>query len=214
MNKVWLSLLVLSIVALLFVDPSGVLLGLTNASNKAVKLSLELCAIYAVWIGIFSIMEQTGISKWFSKILSPFVNLIFGKKNISEKSRTYISMSMSANMLGMGGAATPLGIKAMESLQEDNKNKDEVSYPMTMLIIISSTVLQFLPTSIMGLMSSSGSKNPTSIILPAILTSICSSVVGIILVKLWHLISSKRKKRKWAHISFQSFLFYSLFIVL
>lgn len=196
MNKVWLSLLVLSIVALLFVDPSGVLLGLTNASNKAVKLSLELCAIYAVWIGIFSIMEQTGISKWFSKILSPFVNLIFGKKNISEKSRTYISMSMSANMLGMGGAATPLGIKAMESLQEDNKNKDEVSYPMTMLIIISSTVLQFLPTSIMGLMSSSGSKNPTSIILPAILTSICSSVVGIILVKLWHLISSKRKKRK------------------
>lgn len=196
MNKVWLSLLVLSIVALLFVDPGGVLLGLTNASNKAVKLSLELCAIYAVWIGIFSIMEQTGISKWFSKILSPFVNLIFGKKNISEKSRTYISMSMSANMLGMGGAATPLGIKAMESLQEDNKNKDEVSYPMIMLIIISSTVLQFLPTSIMGLMSSSGSKNPTSIILPAILTSICSSVVGIILVKLWHLISSKRKKRK------------------
>ncbi len=196
MNKVWLSLLVLSIVALLFVDPGGVLLGLTNASNKAVKLSLELCAIYAVWIGIFSIMEQTGISKWFSKILSPFVNLIFGKKNISEKSRTYISMSMSANMLGMGGAATPLGIKAMESLQEDNKNKDEVSYPMTMLIIISSTVLQFLPTSIMGLMSSSGSKNPTSIIIPAILTSICSSVVGIILVKLWHLISSKRKKRK------------------
>ena len=196
MNKVWLSLLVLSIVALLFVDPGGVLLGLTNASNKAVKLSLELCAIYAVWIGIFSIMEQTGISKWFSKILSPFVNLIFGKKNISEKSRTYISMSMSANMLGMGGAATPLGIKAMESLQEDNKNKDEVSYPMTMLIIISSTVLQFLPTSIMGLMSSSGSKKPTSIILPAILTSICSSVVGIILVKLWHLISSKRKKRK------------------
>ena len=196
MNKVWLSLLVLSIVALLFVDPGGVLLGLTNASNKAVKLSLELCAIYAVWIGIFSIMEQTGISKWFSKILSPFVNLIFFKKNISEKSRTYISMSMSANMLGMGGAATPLGIKAMESLQEDNKNKDEVSYPMTMLIIISSTVLQFLPTSIMGLMSSSGSKKPTSIILPAILTSICSSVVGIILVKLWHLISSKRKKRK------------------
>ena len=196
MNKVWLSLLVLSIVALLFVDPGGVLLGLTNASNKAVKLSLELCAIYAIWIGIFSIMEQTGISKWFSKILSPFVNLIFGKKNISEKSRTYISMSMSANMLGMGGAATPLGIKAMESLQEDNKNKDEVSYPMTMLIIISSTVLQFLPTSIMGLMSSSGSTNPTSIILPAILTSICSSVVGIILVKLWHLISSKRKKRK------------------
>lgn len=196
MNKVWLSILTLSIIALLFMDPGGVLLGLTNASNKAVKLSLELCAIYAVWIGIFSILEQTGISKWFSKILSPFVNLIFGKKNLSEKSRTYISMSMSANMLGMGGAATPLGIKAMESLQEINENKDTVSEPMTMLIIISSTVLQFLPTSIIGLMSSSGSKNPTAIILPSILTSLCSSIVGIILVKLWHFISSKRKKQK------------------
>ncbi len=196
MNKVWLVLLSFSIIALMFIDPGGVLLGLTNASNKAVKLSLELCAIYAVWMGIFSIMEQTGLAKWFSKILSPLVNLIFGKKNISEKSRTYISMSMSANMLGMGGAATPLGIKAMESLQEDNNNSDTVSYPMTMLIIISSTVLQFLPTSIMGLMSSSGSKNPSAIILPAILTSICSSVVGIILVKLCHFISNKRKKHK------------------
>ena len=196
MNNVWLVLLSFSIIALMFIDPGGVLLGLTNASNKAVKLSLELCAIYAVWMGIFSIMEQTGLAKWFSKILSPLVNLIFGKKNISEKSRTYISMSMSANMLGMGGAATPLGIKAMESLQEDNNNRDTVSYPMTMLIIISSTVLQFLPTSIMGLMSSSGSKNPSAIILPAILTSICSSVVGIILVKLCHFISGKRKKHK------------------
>lgn len=196
MNKVWLSILTLSIIALLFMDPGGVLIGLTNASNKAVKLSLELCAIYAVWIGIFSILEQTGISKWFSRILSPFVNLIFGKKNLSEKSRTYISMSMSANMLGMGGAATPLGIKAMESLQEINEDKDTVSQPMTMLIIISSTVLQFLPTSIIGLMSSSGSKNPTAIILPSILTSLCSSIVGIILVKLWHYISSKRKKQK------------------
>lgn len=196
MNKVWLSILILSIIALLFVDPSGVLLGLTTASNKAVKLSLELCAIYAVWIGIFSILEQTGISKWFAKILSPIVNLIFGKKNLSEKSRTYISLSMSANMLGMGGAATPLGIKAMESLQEINPDKDTASFAMTMLIIISSTVLQFLPTSIIGLMSSSGSKNPTAIILPSILTSICSSIVGIILVKLWHFISSKRKKQK------------------
>lgn len=196
MNKVWISILTLSIIALLFIDPGSVLLGLTSASNKAVKLSLELCAIYAVWIGIFSILEQTGIAKWFSKILSPIVNLIFGKKNISEKSRTYISMSMSANMLGMGGASTPLGIKAMESLQEDNPSKDQVSYPMMMLIIISSTVLQFLPTSIMGLMSASGSKNPSAIILPSILTSICSSIVGIILVKLYHAISSKRKKHK------------------
>ena len=145
MNRIWIIFLLSSITLLLFTSPENVLIALTSASNKAVSLSLELMAIYAIWMGIFSILEQTGISRKFSKILSPIVNLIFGKKNISEESRTYISMSMSANMLGMGGAATPLGIKAMESLQKDNQDKDSASYSMTMLIIVSSTVLQFLP---------------------------------------------------------------------
>lgn len=196
MNKVWLILLTFSIVALMFLDPSSVLSGLVNASNKAVKLSFELCAIYAIWMGIFSILEQTGIAKWFSKILSPLVNLIFGKKNLSEESKRYVSMNMSANMLGMGSAATPLGIKAIESMNKDNPDKSTVTYPMTMLIIICCTVLQFLPASIMGLMSSAGSKNPSSIIIPAILASILSTTVGIILVKLSHLFSSKKKGKK------------------
>lgn len=196
MNKVWLILLCFSIVALTFLNPSDVLSGLTNASNRAVKLSLELCAIYAVWMGVFSILEQTGVSKWFSKILSPLVNLIFGKKNLSEESKQLVSMNMSANMLGMGSAATPLGIKAIESMNKDNPDKTTVTYPMTMLIVLCCTVLQFLPTSIMGLMSSVGSKNPASIVLPSILASVLSSTTGIILVKLTHFISQKFNKRK------------------
>lgn len=180
----------------MFVDPSGVLAGLTSASNRAVKLSFELCAIYAIWMGIFSILEQTGLSKKFSKLLSPLVNLIFGKKNLSDETRQYVSMNISANMLGMGGAATPLGIKAIESMNKDNPDKTTVTYPMTMLIVICCTVLQFLPTSIMGLMSSAGSKNPASIVFPSILASILSTTIGIILVKVTHLISQRRKRRK------------------
>ncbi len=196
MNKVWLFLLTASIAVLLFIDPAGVLTGLTAAANKAVKLSFELCAIYAIWMGIFSILEQTGISKWFSKILSPIVNLIFGKKNISDESRKYISMNMSANILGMGSAATPMGIKAIESMNKDNPDKSSVTYPMTMLIIISCTVIQFLPASIMGLMSASGSKNPASIVFPTILASLLSCITGIILVKITHAISVRIKKRR------------------
>lgn len=196
MNKVWLIMLTFSIVALMFVDPSGVLAGLTSASNKAVKLSFELCAIYAVWIGIFTILEQTGVTKKFSKLLSPLVNLIFGKKNLSDKTKEFVCMNMSANMLGMGSAATPLGIKAIESMNEDNPDKSSATYPMTMLIIICCTVFQFLPTSIMGLMASSGSKNPASIVFPSILASLLSTTTGILLVKLSHFISSKKKRRK------------------
>ena len=105
-------------------------------------------------------------------------------------------MNISANMLGMGGAATPLGIKAIESMNKDNPDKTTVTYPMTMLIVICCTVLQFLPTSIMGLMSSAGSKNPASIVFPSILASILSTTIGIILVKVTHLISQRRKRRK------------------
>ncbi|MBQ7466646.1 MAG: hypothetical protein IJS74_01080 [Clostridia bacterium] len=196
MNKIWLIFLLSSITLLLFTSPENVLIALNSASNKAVGLSLELMAIYAIWMGIFSILEQTGISKKFSKILSPIVNLIFGKKNLSEESRTYITMSMSANMLGMGGAATPLGIKAMESLQKDNPNKDSASYSMTMLIIVSSTVLQFLPSTIIGLMTAAGSTAPAAIILPSIITSLCSTTIGVLLVKFCAFISSLKKRGK------------------
>lgn len=103
---------------------------------------------------------------------------------------------MSANMLGMGGAATPLGIKAIESMQKDNPDKSTVTYPMTMLIIVCCTVLQFLPTSIMGLMSIAGSKNPSSIVFPSILASILSTTIGVILVKLCHFLSSHKKGGK------------------
>lgn len=196
MNKVWLILLTSSIVALMFLDPSSVLSGLINASNKAVKLSFELCAIYAVWMGIFSILEQTGISKCFAKFLSPLINLIYGKKNISAETKKYISLNMSANMLGMGGAATPMGLKAMQSMQKDNNDKTSATKEMTMLVVVCCCVFQFLPTSIISLMSQAGSTNPSAIVLPSILASICSTTVGVISVKLYHLLSQLFKRRK------------------
>ena len=105
-------------------------------------------------------------------------------------------MNISANILGMGSAATPLGIKAIESMNEDNPDKTTVTYPMTMLIVICCTVLQFLPATIMGLMSSAGSKNPASIVLPSIISSILSTTIGIILVKISHFFSEKIKSRR------------------
>ena len=196
MNKVWLILLMSSIIALMFLDPSSVLSGLINASNKAVSLSFELCAIYAVWMGIFSILEQTGVSKWFAKILSPLINLIYGKKNISNETREYISLNMSANMLGMGGAATPMGLKAMESMQKDNPDKTSATKEMTMLVVICCCVFQFLPTSIMSLMSQAGSVNPSDIVFPSILASLASTTVGVISVKIYHFIPTLFKGRK------------------
>ena len=194
MNKIWIIMLLTSITILLFFDPTKVISGLLNASNKAVTLSFELCAIYAIWIGIFSILEETGLSKKLTKLLSPLIDLIFGKNTLSKESKEYVSMNMSANMLGMNGAATPMGIKAIESMAKDDKSEN-VTFPMTMLIIISCSSIQLLPTSIIGIMSNAGASNPTSIIVPSIVASICSTTIAILLVKLWNFLKTRKTNK-------------------
>ena len=188
MNKIWIFLFVSSLVALCLFDPAKVLTGLVSASNNAVKLSFELLAIYAIWIGLFSILEQSGLSKKLSKLLSPIITKLFGKNNLSEESRELVSMNISANLLGMGGAATPLGIKAIESMQKSNPHKSTVTFPMIMLVAISCSSIQILPTSIIGMLASAGSKNPSGIILPSILCSVLSTTIAILLVFVFHLL--------------------------
>ena len=195
MNKIWIFLFVISIIALCFGDPTQVLSGLLTASNSAVKLSFSLCAIYAIWMGLFMILEKSGLSQKLSKFLSPIINKIFGKCNLSNESKQYVSMNISANLLGMGGAATPLGIKAIESMQKDNKDKSTITFPMIMLIAISCSSVQLLPTSIIGMLASAGSKDPTAIILPSILCSIISTVIAILLVYLFHFIFDRKKDK-------------------
>lgn len=193
MNRVWLFLLIASIGVLLFIDPNAVMTGMLGASNKALTLSFELCTVYAVWVGIFTILEQTGITKFFSKILNPVINLIFGKNTLSDESKRLVSMNISANMLGMNGAATPLGIKAIASM---GKNNTRATFPMVMLVAISCTSLQLLPTSIMGLMTAAGSKNASNIILPSILASFLSTAIAIILVRIVYAFKNKKDKDK------------------
>lgn len=178
-----------SIFVLLFINPDTVLVTLSISANKATSLCFNLLAVYAIWTGIFNILEQTNLSKWISKILSPLINIIFGKNTLSAESKNLVSMNMSANLLGMNGAATPLGIRAINSMQDGttraNKN-------MVMLIAISCSSIQILPTSIMGLMSAAGSNNPSSIILPSLIASIFSTLLSIILVKFYYFLKEKK----------------------
>ena len=105
-------------------------------------------------------------------------------------------MNISANLLGMSGAATPLGIKAIESMQKDNKHKHTITFPMIMLIAISCSSVQLLPTSIIGMLANAGSTKPTSIILPSIICSILSTTIAILLVYIFHLIFDRKSKKE------------------
>lgn len=191
MNIFWLLMMLSSILVLLITNPSAVLSEMIGASASSLKLCIELCAVYAVWLGMLELLEASGLSQKLAKLLRPIIRKVF--KVEDEQAQRYIAMNLSANMLGLGNASTPMGIKAMQSL-DDKSGK--ANFAMIMLIVINATSIQLLPTTIIGLRTSAGSTNPADIILPTLLATILTTILGIVLVHLIDKILRKRRKRK------------------
>lgn len=189
MNRIWFIMIVGSLCFLIWTDPAIVLNSMVDAAGEAFTLSLELCAVYAVWLGILEIVDASGLSDKLAKLLRPIIKKLF--KIDDKEAEKMIALNMSANMLGLGNAATPMGIKAMKRLDDGSG----VATPaMIMLIVINSTSIQLLPTTVIGLRASAGSLTPSDIILPTLLATICTFTLGICLVKLCHKIFRRKKK--------------------
>ena len=179
MNIIFGLVIVISLSTLLFINPNEVLSAFLNGGDKALNLSLKMIVIYAVWLGIFEIMDKSGISNKLAKLLKPFNKFLFG--NTPDKANDFISLNISANIIGMSGATTPMGIKAIQELEK----YPNTEYAITMFFVINATSIQLIPTSVMALRTSLGSVNPTDIILPTFLATLLSSVIGILLVKIF-----------------------------
>ena len=175
---------------LIFIDPAGIINTLIGASEKTVALCISLIAIYAVWLGLLKILEDTGLGKKLAKILSPVIDFLFGY-GIDEQTKNFIAINLSSNILGLGNAATPSAINAMQGL--DNSN-GKINNQMTMLMVLNCISLQLLPTTVVGLRVGANSTNPTNIILPTIATSIATAVVVLTILKLIFKIKSKKVK--------------------
>lgn len=191
MNKIWSIIICTSILLLVFTDPSSFLPSLLTGSEKALSLSFELLFIYAIWLGIIKIIDKTPISGFISKLLSPVINLIWGK-NINQDAKKNLSLMVSTSLLGIGNASIPLGIKAVEKLDDKSGT---ITFPIIMTIVFASSGLQLLPTTIMSLMTSCGSVNPEFIIIPTLISSLATLTVGTILAKLLNKISLRKKSR-------------------
>ena len=177
MNVIFGIILVLSTSILLFSSPDALLSAMLSGGQKALNLSLKMVVIYAVWLGVFSMLEKTGLANKFAKALSPMNKMLFG--NLPGKSNDFISMNISANVLGMSGATTPMGIKAINELEKfPNTN-----YAITMFFVLNATSVQLIPSSVMALRSSMNSLSPGDIILPTVLATLLSSIIGVLLVK-------------------------------
>ncbi len=181
MNFVWTSVMLVGMGLLLINNVEVTMDTLLAGGSKAISLCIKLWGIYTLWLGILKIVEHTGLDKKISKILRPIIKLLFGK--VDEYTENQIAINITSNLFGMGNASTPSGINAIAGL--DNKKSKYATSAMIMVIILNSTSMQLIPTTVIGLRVSAGSVSPSDIIIPTFLATVCSTVVGIILVKLF-----------------------------
>ena len=185
LNILWPIFIIISIIYSIF---SGNLNNLNSAifdaTESAVTLTLTLIGTTCFWSGIMEVASNTYIIENLAKIFRSIIKRIF--INLDSKNKSY------KNILGLGNAATPLGLKAMEELQKENNNKDTLSDNMMMLIVLNTASLQIIPTTVIAIRSSLGSQNPSKIIFPVWISTICAAFMAIIFCKI--IIKITRKK--------------------
>ena len=190
MNYIFFLLIFVSLIAgIVNHRLSDVVNAMLTSCNTAVEIALSLIGIMAFWLGIMRIAEKSGLVQLISKVLYPITRFLF--KDIKKDSPTTgdITMSIAANALGLTNAATPIGLKVMKELQEDNPNKDEATDSMCMFLGMNTAGFQIIPATVIAILVGVGAKNPTEIILPTLIVTTLSFIVAIItaiiLRKIW-----------------------------
>ena len=175
---------------MLFTVPSAAVNSMVTGAHGAVELSLNLLALYAFWLGFFSLIEKLGLSRGLERLLRPVIVRLF--PSADTETRKFITMNISANILGLGNAATPMAINAINRM--DNGSR-KASTDMIMLTVLSATSLQILPTTVIGMRATAGSANPADFLFPSLVATVLSTLIGIIGVKLCSKIFDRDKTK-------------------
>ncbi len=158
--------------------------GIFESASSAVELTITFFGTITLWCGIMQIAKDSGLAKRLAKALKPLIKFLFPNIKETDKAHEEISLNIIANILGLGNASTPLGLKAMESLQEKNPRKNTLSDSMAMLVLINTASLQLIPTTVIAIRTSLNSKNPTSIILPVWIATFSAAFAAIVIAKI------------------------------
>ena len=185
LNILWPIFIILSFIyALISGKINEVNNGIFTSLSDAVKLTITFLGTICLWNGIMEIAKKTSLINKMTNMLKPLINFLFPDLKENKTAKQEISMNMIANILGLGNAATPLGIKAMKTMQKENKKKDTLTNSMMMFIVINTASLQLIPTNVIAIRTSLNSENPTSIILPVWIATIIAAIVGIAFTKM------------------------------
>jgi len=192
-NYIWAFLIVVGTVV-------GVATGRSQAvgdaaiegAKEAGLLCVSLIGAYALWLGVLNVAKEAGLIESLARRMRGIIRRLFPDVPPDSEACGYITLNIVANMLGMGNAATPFGLKAMKELQALNKTKDQASDAMCMLLIINASSVQLLPLTVIALRSAAGSAAPAEIAITALLSTSVTTIVAIISGKIWQRISRCR----------------------
>ncbi|MGI6318671.1 MAG: nucleoside recognition protein [Firmicutes bacterium] len=165
-----------------------------SSAENAVNISLSMISIMVFWLGIMKIIEKSGFIHLVIFFLKPLAYWLFPGIPRNHKAMNAMLMNMSANLLGMGNAATPFGIKAMEEMQQLNPDRDTASDNMCTFLAINTASLTLIPTTIIAIRSATGAQNPTDIVGTTIIASLCSITVAILGDRFFRFYSKKKEQ--------------------
>ena len=186
MNVIWIILIAVSVITAAF---TGRLEELTKAifdgAKTAVEISLYLLGIVSLWLGITKIIDDSGLIHRISHLFRPLITRLFKTIPDDHPAISSITLNLLANLFGLGNAATPLGIKAMQDLQTLNGGNDTLSFEMMLFIVVNTASVQLLPFTVVGILSSFGAVNPSGIVLPTICATVISAVIALCILFLF-----------------------------
>ena len=191
MNFIWGFMIIISIlVSLITGTVDETVNAIFEGAGTAVTTLISFAGAMCFWTGIMRIIQNCGIADFISKLIHPLISLLFPKS--SDKAREYIGLNITANLLGMGNAATPLGMMAIEELDSENPTPEKASDNMCMLVVLNTTSFQILPATVIALRAGAGSVSPASVITAIWFTSAFAVITAVTSVKL----ACKLKLRK------------------
>jgi spore maturation protein A len=180
LNWIWFALMAIAlVVASINGTAAGVTKGAVDSAKTAVEIALGLIGVMTLWLGIMRIAEKAGLISALGRMLRPFSRLLFPEIPPDHPAIGAMILNIAANMLGLSNAATPMGIKAMEELQQLNPQKETASNAMVTFMTLNTGGIQFIPATIIAVLAAAGAKDPTAIISTTIIATLCGTVAAV-----------------------------------
>ena len=155
-----------------------------SSIESTVTFVVGLTGLMCFWCGVMKVAQNSGFTEKLAKLMKPILKIIFKDAAKDEKVLGAIVMNITANMMGLGNAATPFGVKAMEEMQRLNKDKEKASNDMCLFLVLNAACIQLVPSTVLSIRAAAGSTNPGAIILPAIISTGTAAIVGVICCKI------------------------------